>query len=142
MVTTTTEENIRLVRKHIESLNSKDLTAFLELHADDAVIHGASEEYEGLDGIERFARNQVETFPDVTVRGEDLFAADDRVAARVTLSGTHDGPFFGVESTGERVEITAIGIFRIEDGSVAEMWLESDQLGALAQLGALDIPDG
>lgn len=140
MSTTSTTENVRLLQQHMEALNEQDLTALLELHTEDAVIHGANEDYEGHDGIERWAQTQVERFPDVTVRGEDVIAADEKVAARVTLTGTHQGTFQGVEPTGREVEISAIGIFRFEDGKVAEVWLESDQFGALQQLGVIESP--
>lgn len=140
MSTTSTTENVRLLQKHMEALNEQDLTALLELHTEDAVIHGASEDYVGLEGIERWARNQVERFPDLTVRGEDMVVADEKVAARVTLTGTHEGAFLGIEPTGQEVEISAIGMFRFEDGKVAEVWFESDQLGALQQLGVIESP--
>lgn len=137
---TTTEENNRLVQKHLEAFNEEDLTAFLELHAEDVVFHGASEDHEGRDGIEAWARNMDSVFSDAEVREEDLFGTDDRVAVRFTMVGTHDGPFHGAEPTGRTVEFSGIAIFRCEDGQIAEWWLESDQLGALQQLGAVEPP--
>lgn len=138
---TTQEENKRLVQKHVEAFNTGDITAFLELHAEDVVLHGASEDYEGIDGIERYAQNMGTAFPDAEVEGEDLFAAEDHVAARFTMTGTHEGPFHGAEPTGREVEITGIAVFRFEDGKIAEWWLESDQLGALQQLGIIESSD-
>lgn len=35
-------------------------------------------------------------FPDLQIEIEDLVAADDRVAARLTLNGTHSGEFLGL----------------------------------------------
>lgn len=137
MPASTTEENERLVEKHIESFNEKDLTAFLETLAEDAIIHGANEDYVGADGLERFATTQVERFPDARITVEDTVAADDRVALRFTLNGTHEGPFLGAEPTGQEVQLTGMAICRVEDGEIAEIWLESDQSGVLQQLGVL-----
>lgn len=136
------EQNKRLVQKVIEAFNAQDLTVFLELYTEDAVIHGVRQEYEGRDGLEQFAMNQVARFPDVEVTGEDLFATADRAAARFTLAGTHEGPFLGVEPTGQEVEFPGIALFRFEDDKIAEQWLVADQLGAMYQLGVIESPDG
>ncbi len=75
-------------------------------------------------------------FPDMTVTIDDLMAADEKVALRWTMTGTHEGgPLFGVEPTGQEVELTAIEINRFEDGKLIETWTQSDQLGLMQQLG-------
>ena len=61
-------------------------------------------------------------FPDFGFTVEDLFRADDRVAARVTVRGTHEGEFMGRPPTGKRFAVTSVGIFRIADGRIAEHW--------------------
>ena len=76
-------------------------------------------------------------FPDFTFTVEDLVPDRDRVAVRVTVSGTHDGDFMGRPATGRRFEVTSVGIFRVAGGRLAEHWGVFDQLGMLGQLGAL-----
>jgi predicted ester cyclase len=67
---------------------------------------------------------------------EDILGADEKVALRWTMTGTHEGgPMFGVEPTGQEVELTAIEINRFEDGKLIETWTQSDQLGLVQQLG-------
>ena len=44
-----------------------------------------------------------EGFPDLSVAVEDVMAEGDRVAARVTMRGTHRGEFQGIAPTGKRV---------------------------------------
>ncbi|MFI6577923.1 ester cyclase [Nocardiopsis sp. NPDC050513] len=68
---------------------------------------------------------------------EDVIAKDDRVWAVWTLRGTHTGPLFGIPATGRRVEVLEVGIWRIEDGLVAEAWFFGDELGLLRQIGAV-----
>jgi steroid delta-isomerase-like uncharacterized protein len=76
-------------------------------------------------------------FPDFAFTIEDLFGAGDRVAARVTARGSHEGEFGGRPPTGRRFAVASVGIFRVADGRIAEHWGVFDQLAMLGQLGAL-----
>ena len=77
-------------------------------------------------------------FPDFGFTVEDLFSAGDRVAARVTVRGTHDGDFMGrlAQAAGQQFAVASVGIFRIANGRIAEHWGVFDQLAMLGQLGA------
>jgi steroid delta-isomerase-like uncharacterized protein len=75
-------------------------------------------------------------FPDLTCTIEDQVAEGDKVVSRWTLRGTHQGEFFGVPATGERVEMGGIQIDRFEGGKIVEERAEFDLLGAMQQLGA------
>ena len=57
---------------------------------------------------------------------EDLVAEGDRVAARVTMRGTHQRVFQGLARTGKRVEVRAMDMFRISDGKIVEHWGHAD----------------
>lgn len=50
-----------------------------------------------------------------------------------------NGKFMGVPATGVHGSHTGITIVRIEDGKVAESWEESDMLGVLSQIGAVQM---
>jgi steroid delta-isomerase-like uncharacterized protein len=67
-----------------------------------------------------------EGFPDLTIAVEDVVAEGDKVTARVTMRGTHQGEFQGVAATGKRVEVRALDMFRIEDGKIVEHWGHAD----------------
>ncbi len=60
--------------------------------------------------------------PDLEFTIHDLVAQGDRVTIRWTMRGTNTGPMFGRPPTGERVELSAIVIFRVADGKLAERW--------------------
>ena len=63
------------------------------------------------------------------------------MVSRYTVSGTHQGEFFGVPGTGERIEMTGINIDRFDEGGrLVEEWPEYDLLGAMKQLGAVADP--
>jgi predicted ester cyclase len=79
-------------------------------------------------------------FPDMHYTIEDLFGADDRVAVRWTARGTNTGPLAGAAPTGKAVAVSAVYIFRVEQGRLAEAWGDFDALGMQQQLGLLPTP--
>jgi predicted ester cyclase len=69
-----------------------------------------------------------------------MIAEDDKVVARVRMSGTHQGEFLGSAPTGNRVTITGIDILRIAEGKIVERRGNFDNLGMMQQLGAIPEP--
>jgi predicted ester cyclase len=88
-----------------------------------------------MKGEIEYFRNAV---PDLIYTVEDQVAEGDKVVTRYTARGTHQGEFFGVAGTGNRVEFTGIQIDRFdESGKMVEEWPEYDLLGAMRQMGAV-----
>src|SRR5919199_1910825 len=76
--------------------------------------------------------------PDLTYTVEDQVAEGDEVVTRWKASGTHQGEFFGIAPTGNRIEMSGIQIDRFdENGKMVEEWPEYDLLGAMKQMGAM-----
>jgi predicted ester cyclase len=72
---------------------------------------------------------------------EDQVIEGDKVVTRYTASGTHQGEFFGVAGTGNRIEMMGIQIDRFDEGGMlVEEWPEYDLLGAMKQMGAVPEP--
>ena len=94
----------------------------------------------GLAGFRQFWTAFLAAFPDLRYTVEDLVAEGDRVAGRVTVTGTHRGAFMGLPATGKRATWTEIHIGRFAHGKLVEHWANLDQLGLLQQLGALPAP--
>ncbi len=63
-------------------------------------------------------------------------AEGDKVAGRFTLRGTRKGELFGVSPSNRLVTFTATGIYRFENGLLAEDWVEYDALGILNQISS------
>lgn len=74
-------------------------------------------------------------FPDAVFTVEDMIGEGDRVAARLTMRGTHLGPLNGIPPTGRTVVVSGMSIERVRDGRIVEGWNENDALGMLTQLG-------
>lgn len=88
-------------------------------------------------GLMRVRVSFAEAFPDFHMTIEDQIVEGDRVATRVTITGTHQGEFRGVPATDRAVAYAGIAIDRIVDGKVREMWHVSSDLAALLQIGAV-----
>jgi predicted ester cyclase len=73
-------------------------------------------------------------FPDLRVRIDDLIAEDDKVVARLTFSGTHQGPFRDFAPTGRAVSFGAIRIYQLAGGKVTASWAYQDSLALVQQL--------
>ena len=74
-------------------------------------------------------------FPDIQVREEQCIASGDMVGVLACWSGTHDGPFFGIEPTGRAIEMRGIVLWRIADGQLAERWAVLDYDALLGAIG-------
>lgn len=134
------EENKEIVRRYLNAFNERDRDALSELLAEGVVEHGIHEELHGFDEIWDFLQAHFDTFPDYSGTTEAMIAEGDTVAVRYTVSGTHTGEYRDVEPTGHEVRWTGMVMYRIEDGEIAEIWLEEDRLGLLEQLEVVDPP--
>jgi steroid delta-isomerase-like uncharacterized protein len=85
----------------------------------------------------QFLGQYLNAFPDVKATVEDLMADGDKVVARVSYRGTHQGAFRGIPPTGKQIAVTGINIFRIANGKLVEHWGLTDRLAVLQQLGVV-----
>ncbi len=76
-------------------------------------------------------------YPDLHVAVEDLIAEGDKLVARQTVTGTHQGEYLGIAPTGKHVTYNEIFIVRFADGRIAETWGVVDVLAQMRQLGAV-----
>ncbi len=130
------------MRRFYELISAGDIDGFGELLADDFVEH---EETPGLaptrDGVLEFFRIQLAAFPDMRMEPQDILVSGDKVAARLRVTGTHEGEFMGMPPTGRSFDVQLIDITRFgDDGLAREHWGVFDELAMMQQLGA--IPQG
>jgi steroid delta-isomerase-like uncharacterized protein len=132
------EENKKIVRRYQEIYNSNELDALGEVVSEDLLTPRLMPGIPaGIEGARAAHRIMLAGFPDYQTVIEDLFAEGDKVAARITMSGTNTGSFMGIPATGKHVSFTGIYIARIADGKIVEHWGEEDSVSLLQQLGAL-----
>lgn len=129
-----TSDNAALVRRAFDAVwRDGDFS----LLSEDYVDHNPAPGRPGtLEGLQQLRDLTLAGFPDFEVRVEDAIAEGDRVAVRLTQSGTHQGVFMGIEPTGRRAAWTTMAHLRVADGRVVERWGVVDALALLRQLGA------
>lgn len=138
---TTVEENERLSRRVPEEIaTERNLELIDELYAADAVEHLPMGDTRGLDEIRADFERFLEAFPDFSATVEESVASGDAVAMRVTLRGTHEGSFMGIEPTNRQFEVSNMVFTRIQDGKIVERWVQPDMHGMLQQLGIVESP--
>ena len=101
------------------------------------VLHEAARTSQGLEAYQQFVSMYYTAFPDLQISVEAMVAEGDRVVARYTGRGTHQGELMGIPPTGKPVSVTNILIARIANDRVVEQWLNTDVLGMLQQLGVV-----
>ncbi|MCP8314023.1 MAG: ester cyclase [archaeon] len=65
----------------------------------------------------------------------------DKVAVRVTESGTHKGEFMGIPPTNKKWTVWGIFIDRVAGGKIVEEWGVFDALSWMKQLGLVPKPE-
>jgi len=141
---TTERDHETVVRRYVEEgYNEKDPAVLRETMTEDVVVHGlfgVDGPVEGIEAYGEYAATLMGAFPDVVGEIHDVVATDDRVMARWTIAGTHEGELFGIEPTGESIEVEGLALFRMEDGRIAEKRYRQDDLGMLEDLGLIEAP--
>jgi len=137
------EANKEVIRRFAEITNAADWDALDEVMTEDFRRHSQATAGPPVTSREEFIQLQqsfLVSMPDQRVDIEMLIAEGDKVAIYATYSGTHTGPMGEFPPTGRRAESKFLAIFRFEDGKIAELWAEWDNLAMLAQLGLLPPP--
>jgi steroid delta-isomerase-like uncharacterized protein len=137
-MTQSPDANIALVRDGFDDFSAGDLDACVARAAPDLVINLAElpDPMYGRDVWRQGAELMRHAFPDLEAHVEDIFAAGDRVAVRLTFRGTHTGEFLGIPATGRTIRYVSHEFYRVADGLIAEEWICSDLAGLMRQLEA------
>jgi steroid delta-isomerase-like uncharacterized protein len=137
------EAHKAVVQRFAEVLNSADFDALDELVTEDFRRHSQATGEMQVNSREEFKQLQrsfLTSMPDQRVTIEMLIAEGDKVAALATYAGTQTGPMGEFPITGNAAESKFLSIFRLENGRIAELWVEWDNLAMLSQLGLFPPP--
>ncbi len=129
------EENKAIVRRWIEAYNERNLDLFDEFIAPDYFDHANQVDAEGLKQLFDMGFT---AFPDWHETIEDVIAEGDKVWVRISYTGTHKGEWRGLAPTGKKITATAVDIYRIVNGKLAEYWNVTDTLNILKPIGAIE----
>jgi predicted ester cyclase len=125
------DELAAFYRRYNACCNAHGLDRLGEFVADDVVINRTDR---GLVTYADGQRSVVLAFPDFHWDLRHLVVDPPWIAAHLTDTGTHRGPFYGVEATGRSVSIEEFAMYRVDAGRIAEVWGMTFHLLLLEQL--------
>ena len=117
--------------------DSHNPDALAKYVASDATVHSMTPGKvagAGLDYLKARATSLLKAFPDVKFVIEDFIQQGERLAARVTLEGTHRAEFGGIPATGKRMKVYDFAMYRIVDGKITDIWSLIDMQAIRDQL--------
>lgn len=127
-----------------EAWNTGDMTVLGDVLTETHILHQpGAPAATGIDSVAALISGYRTAFSDWQFAIEALTVTDDTIWARLTGTGTHDGPqeaYPGaavIEATGNPITLDVMLNVRFADGKIAEQWLQSDSLGLLLQMEAI-----
>lgn len=134
------ERNKQVVRYFYEQSHKGNLDVYDELFAPEFVSYSsaAGGEVRGPAGFKAAYEMYTAAFPDFHTTIDIIVAEANFVTVYGVATGTHQGPFMGLEPTGKRLRWTGVAIYRFNDeGLIDGRWQEFDGLGLFTQLGLI-----
>lgn len=137
-----TAEN--LARRFMQAWNAGHLQVVDELAADDLTV-SYTHFPEPLQGPEPFKEMLSQThryFPDLTITIDEVVADGDQAVVHWRYRGTFEqGEMFGVEASGQSVEVAGMTRYHIADGKIQREQGIVDNFGLMMQLGAVPVSE-
>ncbi|MFB0517727.1 MAG: ester cyclase [Acidobacteriota bacterium] len=130
------EQNKASFRYMLEETDKGNYAAWEEVCSPDYICHFAGfPKPMSLEEHIQANRTFLVAFPDFHHEINDIVAEAEKVTARVTLTGTHEGEFMGIPPTGNKIEYTAFLTARFSDKRIVELWGVADMMTLMQQLG-------
>jgi steroid delta-isomerase-like uncharacterized protein len=127
-----------LLERHAEAFARRDPAELALQHTPDGIFRSpAAGTVRGRQAIEQVYRYWFDAFPDMRFSWPTPLVDDSRAALFWTLDGTMQGAFFGVSSSGTRVQVTGAGLYTFADDGIAEVSHIFDFSAVLMKVGVL-----
>jgi predicted ester cyclase len=136
----TRAEILRLLDEHREAFRERDASRLAAGHLSDGTFESpAAGLVRGRAAIEALYRYWFEAFPDLVFRWDSQLVDEGEGRAMFfwTLSGTHNGPFYGLKGTGAKVNTNGAAEFCFADGGIRSVRHVFDFTSVLMAAGVL-----
>ncbi len=133
--------NVRRLYAEVNKGKAAAIAVIDELYATDFVYHSSTGR--GMRGIKDYKQHisdMYNAFPDFHFTIDDIVVEGEKVATRLTITGTHTGAFTGIPPTNKKVTLWEIEIDRVAGGKFVEGWSRYDTMGLMQQLGVIPTP--
>jgi len=135
--TITEEEAKTLTESRMKIWNIGDLDLVDKVHTTDFVCHEVDiyDDRVGLDAFKKWVTFIRTAYPDYNRIVDEIIVKNDKIVIRWKMTGTNTGPRGEMSSTGEKVQLSGVSIFRVVNGKIAEEWVFYNQEAISRQLG-------
>ena len=135
--------NEAVVRNFLNEVVTKGKLELLdELWTKDMLWSDGTTTIKGLENFRKvLGAVKEKTFENMQLNIKDVVTSKDKVVVRFTNSGKLIGTYRGYKPTFKRAEWIGIGIYRLENGKIAEAWFAEDYLSQLLQLGIVKLKE-
>ena len=138
---TSADRNRAVVERFLAATHARfapDVDVIDEAVAANIVCHGfPGGEITDHEGYKNFFRVFRQSFDDMDWTVDALVADEQFVGVHWAIRVTFVGDFAGVKADGRRVSFDGMVLYRMENGLIAETWLQINELSLLSQIGAL-----
>ncbi len=135
------EENKKIARHCLEAINEKDFSIIDQDYDANYLRHDPnSPQVRSREEYRKYLIGLCSVFPDLHFTVDDVFAEDDQVVCRFSITGTHAQPWRGLPATGKCVALTGINISKIRANKIVEDWFNTDIFSLALQLGLIPVP--
>ena len=134
--------NKEAMNRFVEFINTASEGMANEVISQDAIFHvpGNPEPMRGPEGYLQIVGMMRSGFSDIQWSLEDIVAEGDTVAARLLMTGTHNGNFMGVPPTGKSIKVQAMNFYFFSNGKIVKEYGQPDFMGLMIQIGAIPPP--
>jgi steroid delta-isomerase-like uncharacterized protein len=117
-----------------QGVNGSHLNTLDTVLSPDLVVRAPLISPGGREGFKQFFADLRRGFPDAYLRVQDFVSSRDTIYWRWTLEGTQEEDFYGIPSSGRRIEVDGVSIDRIDRGVIVEHWSFWDPASLARQL--------
>ena len=111
------EENKAVIRRVAEEVfNKGDMSVVPELIAPDYVYHSPFGGFKGPEGFTQFIGMTRNALPDIHMTIDDMIGEGEKLAVRLSFTGTFKGKFGDMEPTGKQINMKSAYFYRFENG--------------------------
>lgn len=115
-------DNKELIRTYYDMWNTQDFSKAEALLDADVRFRGSLDiTANGIEGFKEYAQLIITAFPNLYHAVEISVHEGPLAAVYVTYTGTHEGPLFQYEPTGNRICYSGASFFQIRNGKIASI---------------------
>ncbi len=127
----------QVVRNLADTFNDPKVreSSYFDFYDDSLVIHGFPPNLPtNKEGFKQFIYLLWKAFPDIRIIFEDIIIEGNNVVCRYYLTGTHNGAFEDLQSTGKKFKVNGMTEFSFRNTKIVERWNLVDMVSLNEQL--------